>query len=75
MAGSIRFGLRLRTVEKLYLDQLAVLEGGLSKAALIRRLIRKAALENGLVNPDLSFGKSRTIQSCSESSFGKERFS
>lgn len=43
-----RFGFVLQDREKMLLEQLAHIEGGLSQAALVRRLIRKAAIEHGL---------------------------
>ena len=43
-----RFGLILSLKERQALAQLADAEGGLSHAALIRRLIRNAARERGL---------------------------
>jgi hypothetical protein len=51
MSREIRFGLLLRPDEKHALDRLAEVEGGLSKAAALRRLIRKAAHEKGLWPP------------------------
>jgi hypothetical protein len=48
-----RFGLVLTDQEKLLISRLAVLEGGLSQAALIRRLVLKAAIQQGLVRTDL----------------------
>ena len=43
MRKTIRFGLLLSEPEQIAAKQLAELEGGLSQAALIRRLIREAA--------------------------------
>lgn len=43
-----RFGLVLLDSEKRALERLAEAEGGLSQAALLRRLVRKAAKERGL---------------------------
>lgn len=48
MSRVIRFGLLLHSDEKRVLNRLAEAEGGLSQAALIRHLIRKAAHEKGL---------------------------
>lgn len=48
MTREIRFGLLLLPDEKRALTRLAEAEGGLSKAATLRRLIRKAAHEKGL---------------------------
>jgi hypothetical protein len=48
MNRQIRFGLLLRPDEKHALNRLAEAEGGLSQAATLRRLIRKAAHEKGL---------------------------
>ena len=42
-----RLGLMLTEREKSWVLSLAELEGGLTQAALIRRLIRKAAMEYG----------------------------
>jgi hypothetical protein len=43
-----RFGLVLKPQEKAVIKYLAEREGGLSQAALIRRLIREAAAKCGL---------------------------
>lgn len=43
-----RFGLVLTTAEKTALGRLAENQGGLSQAALVRRLIRDAARSAGL---------------------------
>jgi len=43
-----RFGLVLSLREKAVLEQLAELGGGLSEAALVRRLIRNEARKHGL---------------------------
>ncbi len=43
-----RLGLVLSACEKRLVAQLADLEGGLSQAALVRRLIRKAGEDRGL---------------------------
>jgi hypothetical protein len=51
MNREIRFGLLLHPTEKRALNQLAEVEGGLSRAATLRRLIRKAAHEKGLWPP------------------------
>jgi hypothetical protein len=48
MKRTIRFCVLLNPTERLALDQLADVEGGLSLGALIRRLVRGAALEQGL---------------------------
>jgi len=48
MQRNFRFGLLLNTREKTALEQLALIEGGLSQADLIRRLIHQAAREKGL---------------------------
>ncbi len=48
MKKSDRIGFLVTAVEKSLLVRLAELEGGLSQAALMRRLIRQAALEKGL---------------------------
>lgn len=51
MQKTERFGLVLTQSEKNAVTQLAEQEGGLSQAALIRCLIRKAAHERGLWSP------------------------
>ncbi len=43
-----RFGLLLSAAEKQVLKRLAEMEGGLSQAAMLRRLIHKAGRERGL---------------------------
>lgn len=48
MLRSERVGLMLNRREKEALARLAEVEGGLSQAALMRRLIREAALAKGL---------------------------
>ena len=48
MKKTERLGLTLTATEKSAVRQLAELEGGLSFAALMRRLIRKAAQAHGL---------------------------
>jgi hypothetical protein len=48
MRKSERLGLILSMAEKRAVEKLADVEGGLSQAALIRRLIRKAAESKGL---------------------------
>ena len=53
MQKTKRFGLVLTQSEKIVVSLLAEHEGGLSQAALIRRLIRKAAHERGLWPPKL----------------------
>ena len=51
MRRSIRFGLLLSKAEERALAQLAESEGGLSKGAMVRSLIRQAARERGLWSP------------------------
>ena len=51
MNKSKRFGLVLTATETRVLKQLAEAEGGLSKAATVRRLIRQEARRLGLWNP------------------------
>ena len=51
MKRSIRFGLLLNTSEKQALARLAEGEGGLSQGAMVRSLIRQAALKRGLWPP------------------------
>ena len=46
-----RLGLVVSRSEKEALERLAELEGGLSQAALLRRLIRKAAEQQGIWVP------------------------
>ena len=53
MQKTERLGLVLTQSEKFVVSQLAEQEGGLSQAALVRRLIRKAANERGLWPPRL----------------------
>ena len=48
MEKSERFGLVLEPDEKRVLKELAHSEGGLSSAAMVRRLIREAAKARGL---------------------------
>ena len=48
MQKVIRFGFALTPLEKDAISKLAELEGGLSQAALIRRLIHKAASAHGI---------------------------
>lgn len=48
MKRSERFGFALRPDEKKAMQRLAEIEGGLSKAALLRRLIHKAAENHGV---------------------------
>ena len=48
MERTERFGLILSPVEKSALAQLAEAEGGLSQAAILRHLLRRAARERGL---------------------------
>ncbi len=48
MQKSMRFGMVLSKPEKEIVIKLAEIEGGLSQAALIRRLIRRAATDRGL---------------------------
>lgn len=48
MRKGIRFGFVLTADEKSALTKLAELEGGLSEAATVRRLIRRAAREAGV---------------------------
>ena len=48
---TVRFGLWLTSDEKTIVVQLAEIEGGLSQAALIRRLIREAAQKHGIYLP------------------------
>jgi hypothetical protein len=46
-----RLGLIITEEEKRFVIQLARIEGGLSQSSLIRRLIHKAAEQQGLSNP------------------------
>lgn len=43
-----RIGLRITPLEKIAVEKLAEIEGGLSMAALVRRLIRQAAQNKGV---------------------------
>ena len=52
MNKSERFGLVLSATEKEALERLAEVEGGLSYAATLRRLVRKAAQRYGLWPPE-----------------------
>ena len=54
MHKSERLGLLLTPEEKSAAEQLAEAEGGLSLAAIVRRLIRKAAREHGLWPPPVT---------------------
>ncbi len=49
MANKERFGFNLTERDSELLAQLAEIEGGLSQAAVIRRLIRIAAYKHGLL--------------------------
>ncbi len=57
MEKTERFGFWLTTNEKFVIARLAELEGGLSQAALVRRLIRRAAMEKGINLHDLLVGE------------------
>lgn len=48
MQRNVRFGLILSSLERQAVERLAEMEGGLSKAAIVRRLIREAAKQRGL---------------------------
>lgn len=50
--SSSRLGLVLTSAEKTTVVEMAEAEGGLSQAALVRRLIRNAAQERGIWPPD-----------------------
>jgi hypothetical protein len=50
-----RFGLILSPAEKHTLARLAEVEGGLSQAAILRHLLRRAAREHGLWPPDVQY--------------------
>ena len=54
MRKTKRFGFALTHLEKDAIAKLADLEGGLSQAAMLRRLLRKAAIENGLEISDVN---------------------
>lgn len=54
MKRSIRFGLLLSSAEEQALAKLADSAGGLSKAAMIRNLIRREARERGILPPATS---------------------
>ena len=51
MERPIRFGLLLSTSEEQALARLASFEGGMSKAAMVRNLIRREARDRGLWAP------------------------
>jgi hypothetical protein len=51
MVKSLRFGMVLSPMEKYALTRLAEAEGGLSQAATVRRLIRRAAVQRGFWPP------------------------
>lgn len=51
MSNKTRFGSFLKQSEKQVLGHLAELEGGLSQASTVRRLVRQAALDRGLRPP------------------------
>lgn len=55
-----RFGLVLTSYEKRILDILAEGEGGLSKAALIRHLIRELANRQGISTKDKALARDNT---------------
>ena len=57
MEKTERFGLVLTPQELAAVTSLAELEGGLSKAALIRRLVRDAAMDRGLWAGEHSLSK------------------
>jgi hypothetical protein len=58
-----RLGLVLTEEEKRFVVQLARIEGGLSQASLIRRLIRQAASAHGLVKFESSVSDGETGES------------
>ena len=60
MKRKIRFGLLLSLDEKRALVKLAGYEGGLSKGAWIRNLIRREARERGLWPPSITSDVSQT---------------
>lgn len=51
MSRKERFGLVLSPEERIALERLARVEGGLSQAALLRRLLMLAAMERGVWPP------------------------
>ena len=55
MKKTKRLGLILTEKEKYWVIQIAELEGGLSQAALIRRLIRRKAVEHHLCLPGTQY--------------------
>lgn len=63
-----RVGFTLLKEENEMLSKLAMIEGGLSKAALIRRLIRQSALEKGAWNDLTRTSQEKTIANDSENS-------
>ncbi len=56
MKKTSRLGLILTPTEKSWVRSLAELEGGLTQAALIRRLIREAARKGGILVPIIQEG-------------------
>jgi hypothetical protein len=58
MLKTKRIGLIVTVEEKKWVVELARLEGGLSQAALLRRLIHKAAVQNRLIT-DTKFIKEK----------------
>jgi hypothetical protein len=52
MRKNKRIGLWLTDEEKILVARLAEIEGGLSRAALIRRLIHQSAKEHNLIEPE-----------------------
>jgi hypothetical protein len=59
MERPIRFGLLLSTSEERALARLASFEGGMSKAAMVRNLIRREARDRGLWAPPDEINTSR----------------
>lgn len=57
-----QFGLVLLPSEKVALERLAEVEGGLSQAALVRRLIRQAAKDQGLWTEGQGQGRAQEVQ-------------
>lgn len=59
MKRTHRFGLALDSAERGVLDRLAEAEGGLSMAAIVRRLIRHVARDHGLWPADRDIARAR----------------
>ena len=61
MRRNIRFGMVLSQSEKATLTKIAEIEGGLSKAAVIRRLIQREAYTQGILPLPESSNQTATV--------------